>query len=355
MRRSRSTKSIVESLVLGAKQLVFRQHDGQFCVMACKKRTAFVAAVLFLLFSVACCNAGDAVFSSDGERVFLISDIESKPAVEEIDLKKKTTRKILLTQLDRSDSLRGITCTHRNRFFCTTAKAIWSFEPESGRETKIRDAPTGVSFWRIAYDPKMQRVFVTTDDREHPIFTFNDPAEWIPVRMRRHPYPSSLAFAANGELFFAAYGDLWCGEIRTDKIDEQDDFSITAYRCTPLATLETQNTTPVEIGVADIGVNRDTVYLQLSRMGGSGDGWFARLPRPSVKRDTEGEMEMFYQPKERVPIYLKALHSLEILGEDSRAGSICVSLDGTRVHYVLHDKHWLVTNGKTEELHLREQ
>jgi hypothetical protein len=40
---------------------------------------------------------------------------------------------------------------------------------------------------------------------------------------------------------------------------------------------------------------------------------------------------------------------LEILGEDSRAASICVSLDGTRVHYVLLDKHWLVTNGKTEE------
>jgi hypothetical protein len=221
--------------------------------------------------------------------------------------------------------------------------------------TKIRDAPNGVSFWRIAYDPKMQRVFVTTDDRDQPVFAFKDPGEWIPVRMRRHPYPSCLAFAANGELFFAAHGDLWCGEIQTDKVDEQDYFSIAAYRYAPLSTLETQNTTPAEIGVADIGVNRDTVYLQLSRMGGSGDGWFARLPRPSIKRDTEGEMEMFYQPKERLPIYLKALQSLEILGEDSRAGCICVSLDATRVHYVLHDKHWLVTNGKTEELHLGEQ
>jgi hypothetical protein len=52
--------------------------------------------------------------------------------------------------------------------------------------------------------------------------------------------------------------------------------------------------------------------------------------------------------------HAKALHSLEILGEDSHAGSICVSLDRTRVHYVLHDKHWLLTDGKTEELHLRE-
>src|SRR4029453_13013740 len=121
-------------------------------------------------------------------------------------------------------------------------------------------------------------------------------------------------------------------------------------RVCPPGKLETQNAAPAEMGVADIGVSRDTVYLQLSRMGGSGDGWFARLPRPSIKRDKEGEMEMFDKPKERLPISLKALQSLEILGEDSRAGSICVSLDATRVHYVLHDKHWLVKNGKTKKL-----
>jgi hypothetical protein len=90
-------------------------------------------------------------------------------------------------------------------------------------------------------------------------------------------------------------------------------------------------------------------------MGGSGDGWFARLSRPKVKRNSDGEIEIGYEPKERLPIYQKALSSLQILGEDSRAGFICVSPDETRVHYVLHDKHWLVTNGKTEELHLREQ
>ena len=42
---------------------------------------------------------------------------------------------------------------------------------------------------------------------------------------------------------------------------------------------------------------------------------------------------------------------LALLFSDSRAGS----LDETRVHFVLHDQHWLIRNGKTEELHLREQ
>ncbi len=323
--------------------------------MACYTLRAFVAAVLVFLISESYSSAGDAVFSSDGERVYVISDLDSKPALEEIDLKQKTSRKILLAQLGPSDSLRGVACTEKNRLFCTSAKALWSFEPHSGQLTKIHDAPNGGSLWGIAYDPKTQRVFVTTDDREHPLFMFNDPTEWIPVRMRRHPYPSCLVFAANGELFFAAYGDLWRGEIQTENFDGQDHFSVTAYRCAPLATLETQNTTPAEIGVADVGVAHDTVYVQLSRMGGSGDGWFARLQRPKIKHDSEGELEVAYEPKERLPIYQKSLNSLEILGEDWRAGSICVSPDETRVHYVLHAKHWLVTNGKSEELHLREQ
>jgi len=323
--------------------------------MACNTLTACVATVLILIFSVSYCSAGDAVFSSDGERVYAISDVDSKPAVEEIDLNQKTTRKILLKQLDSSDSLRGITSTKKNRLFCTTAKAVWSLEPQSGQLTKIHDAPGGGSFWGIAYDPKKQRVCVTTDDPQLPVVMFDDPTEWISVRMRRHPYPSCLVFAANGELFFAAYGDLWCGEIRTENFDEQDHFSVAAYRCAPLATLETQNTSPAEIGVADIGVARDTVYVQLSRMGGSGDGWFARLQRPKIKHDSEGEVEIPYEPKERIPIYQKLLNSSEILGEDSRAGFICVSPDETRVHYVLHGKHWLVANGKTEELHLHEQ
>jgi hypothetical protein len=56
------------------------------------------------------------------------------------------------------------------------------------------------------------------------------------------------------------------------------------------------------------------VYVQLSRMG-SGDGWFARLRRPKVKRDTEGEMKIFYELKDRLPIYQTSLRSLEILGK----------------------------------------
>src|SRR5438552_15914028 len=96
--------------------------------MARNTPLAFVAAVLAFLLSGSYCSAGDAVFSSDGGRVYLISDIGSKPAVEEMDRNKKTSRKILLTELDSSDSLRGISWMIKRGFFCTALHSVWYVE-----------------------------------------------------------------------------------------------------------------------------------------------------------------------------------------------------------------------------------
>jgi hypothetical protein len=318
------------------------------------RRIAMAAGVLFH-WLVTHGVAGDAAFSTDGERIYALAEIDMRPAVQEIELGRKTIRNIALTQLADSNGLRGITCSDQGRIFCTTKESLWSFDPTSLSLTKIRDASPRTSFWRVAFDPKAHATFVTTDDQENPLFVFRKEKEWIPVRMRRHPYPSCLVFTASGELFFAAYGDLWHGEIQTDTFGREEQFSVAAYRCAPLATLETENATPSEIGVADIGVSREAIYVQLSRMGGSGDGWFARLARPIIKRTNDHYLDLLYKPKERLPVYQKSLSSLQILGEDSRAGEIAVSPDERRVHYVLHGKHWLVTNGKTEELHLTEK
>ena len=313
---------------------------------------AAISAVVLFFSVITSCVAGDAAFSSNGERIYAIASNDPELALQEIDLATKTIRTIALTQLAADDWPRGITWSNDDKMFCTTKGSLWSFDPRSESLTKIRDAPSGANFWRVAFDPKMHATFVTTDDQKNPVFMFRKENEWIPVRMRRHPFPSCLVFTASGELFFAAYGDLWYGEIQTDTFDGEDHFSVAAYRYAPVATLETENTTPAEIGVDDIGVSRELIYVQLSRMGGSGDGWFARLSRPVLKPTSEQSLDLLYKPSERLPVYQKSLSSLKILGEDSHAGQIAVSPDERRVYYFMHGKHWLVSNGKTEELHL---
>ncbi len=355
MRRYRSTGAHFRAPCALGKEASIRHSDMFRNSMRDRASINFVVIVLFVELITAYCIAGDAAFSSDGKKIYSITNIALNPAgktyadqkvgpaAQEIDLEAKTIR------LMPTAELRGIACTADNKLFCTTAKSLYSFDPSSGALKKIRDAESGTQFWRIAYNPKLDWIFVTTDDEKQPLFMFKDPAEWTPVRMRRHSYPSCLVFAKNGELFFAAYGDLWHGEIERE---EEGTYSLIAYRYAPLATLETQNTTPAEIGVEEIGVSRDAVYVELARMGGSGDGWFAQLARPKLKRDADGNFDIAYDPKERLPVYQRALQSLKILGEDFRAGQICVSPDERQIYYVLHGKHWLVRNDKTEELHL---
>lgn len=152
---------------------------------------ALSVGVLFLCV-ITCCVAGDAAFSRNGERIYAIASNDPEPALQEIDLATKAIRTIAHTQLATDDWPRGITCSNDDKIFCTTKGSLWSFDPRSQSLTKIRDAPSGANFWQVAFDPKIHGTFVTTDNREEPLFMFRKENEWIPVRMRRHPFPSLL-------------------------------------------------------------------------------------------------------------------------------------------------------------------
>lgn len=310
----------------------------------------FIAGLLCHLFAVPCV-AGDAVFSKDGQRIYVAVSGDKKAALREIALSNQTIRTIPLAQLADNDWLRGITRSDDDRIFCITKGSLWSFDSRSSRLIKIRNAPQGANFWRIAYDPKSRTMFVTTDDPANALLMLKNGRELVPVRVRRHPHLSCPVFSSNGELFFGANGDLWHGEVKAD----DEFFSLTAYRYAPLATLETANTSPAEIGVSDIAVMRDTIYVHLYRMGGSGSGWMAQLARPQLKHDDYGELDVRSEPEHRLALYKGALQSLKILNQNDRQANFCVSPDETRLYYFQDDKHWLVTNGKSQELLLREQ
>ena len=93
--------------------------------------------------------------------------------------------------------------------------------------------------------------------------------------MRRHDAISSPVFAADGTFFYSEIGDLWSGKFRITK----RTLSLTADRYLRLAYLETANTTPSGMGVSDIAPVKDSVYVQLFRMGGSGWGAMFQVPR----------------------------------------------------------------------------
>src|SRR5438034_5969292 len=97
----------------------------------CNRRIAMSAGLLFH-WVVTHCVAGDAAFSRDDKRIYALGEIDTRPAVQEIELGGRTIRDIALTQLASNDWLRGITCSDEGRILLIMKGSLWSFDPGSG-------------------------------------------------------------------------------------------------------------------------------------------------------------------------------------------------------------------------------
>ncbi len=311
-------------------------------------RLLFVrAAGALLTFYVAgSCLAGDAVFSNDGQRVYVISNADNKQVLREINLTETTSRAISLSQLPSQQPLLGITRSDGDKLFCVTEKNIWTFDPVNNRLTKVCGSPKGGRYWRIAYDPQSHTIVVTGTGEKGPLFLYKNGL--VSVYVRRHDAISSPVFAADGTFFYSEIGDLWSGRIEND----EGIYSLTADRYLPLAYLETANTTPGGMGVSDIAPVKDSVYVQLFRMGGSGWGTMFQVPRRPLKEQKASGMGQIAEFE--LTRWKELLEGLKPLGENDHPACLCASPDETRVYYTNEGRDYLISNGQTAELHLSE-
>lgn len=318
-----------------------------------EKHLAAAAAALAFFYPIGS-RAGDGVFSGDGNRIYTVAENERGPALREIDLANQTSRTIPLGQLAQTEPVIGITRSPWEKLAVITPKSIWAFDPRSGKLSKIRQiSGNNSTFYRIAYNPKTREIYVTSDEG---FFVLKNGRDLVSVYVRRHAGIGSLVFTANGDLFYSYQGDLWRGQIEV----EEGRYSLTADRYAPLADPETANTTPAESGVRDIAISRDTIYVHLARLGGSGWGWLAQLARPPVRSDSSSTSDAPFKPGQPITMYKAALDSAKILLENSHPMCLCASPDESRVYYTTHteanqNEDWLITNGQAQQLHLRSE
>ena len=310
----------------------------------CVHRWLIRTAALLAFWVAGSCLAGDAVFSNDGQRVYAIGDADNKQVLREINLTQQTSRTISLSEMPSRQPLLGITRSDGDKLFCVTEKNIWTFDPGSNRLTKVCGSPKGGRYWRIAYDPKSHTIVVTGTGERGPLFLYKNGL--VSVYVRRHDAISSPVFAADGTIFYSEIGDMWSGHIENN----EGTYSLTADRYLPLAYLETANTTPSGMGVSDIAPVKDSVYVQLFRMGGSGWGALFQVPRRPPKEQKASGMGQVAEFE--LARWKELLTGLKPLGENDHPACLCASPDETRVYYTNEGKDYLITNGQTAELHL---
>jgi hypothetical protein len=169
-------------------------------------------------------------------------------------------------------------------------------------------------------------------------------------------------FSSEGELFYDEGGDLWYGKIESEAVDyggptPEDTFSLTAERYAPLAYLETSAGMSNELSVNDLAVARDGIYVQLS---GRHHGAVLKLPpvaRNAADDDADSTVGEFVVKK--LAQYKQSLEGVKNIGDTNRVKDegdleLGASPDGSRVYYKKDDGEYLVTNGRTQKLQLRE-
>jgi len=256
----------------------------------------FLAALGWLI-AADLASGADSTLSRDCTHLFLVQDGQS--ALTDIDLRKKTSRNVDLTQ-PCNEPIRGVTLSASGFVLCATKHAIWAFDPSSGKCVKVSDAPDDVTQYEIACNPTTGEIltngiFKQEDEAAHKRVTniLTKDGKWHPVYSRYGTWMGDPVFGSDDTLFFEDNGDLWAGFIETDTDnDGGPDKTLVAYRCAPLASLVEENTSPPSTGFVSIAVLQHTVYACDARMGGSGWGSVIRFKRPPVFVVSGGEREI---------------------------------------------------------------
>lgn len=324
----------------------------------------FRLACLAVLFAAGAGEAGEAVFSQDGSRVYLIDPGEVPDRLRVLDLAAGRSREVTVPgaggepviQVDRSNA---------GYLLCLTESACLAWDVAKGSSVRVCGAPEGGRFVELAYDRSSGLIawvvrFEEADGSGLWELWVQPKGADAPARtaVRRVRAIEGIAFDDEGNLFFGADGDLWLGRLREigPGPDEKPGGSLSAFRFAPLATRETANATPSQIGVSTVGVAGPWLYVHVARMGGSGWGTVVRLAKPEAPRDAGGEPEMPLGLLERLAVYQAALRSVVDLGENGSLAYLAATADGRLVHFKAsrmggESRHWLVRDhGEPEPL-----
>jgi hypothetical protein len=314
--------------------------------------SALVIVVLNVTL-VAHAAAADAVFSKDGNHVYTIDDEQGGRVLQDIDLANRKLVEIPLQPPSDATEFVDLSRTNDGNLLVLGKNALWEVSVSTKKWKKLCAAPPNLEFERVASDPKRESTLLMTHTREARLFVLaKDASELQPVWIRRHDVTGFPVFDSDGQLFFGYWGEIWCGSIERDPEFRERPF-LAAYSYAPIASLETSNGTPGESGVYEIAPARDFLYVQTHRIGGSGWAALVKVPRPRPKRGKYGDFDVHFDIKERLAIYANALRNAEVV-HSWYTDCLCASPDGTRVYFEDRTNHFLIINGKLQQIEIAE-
>ena len=301
--------------------------------MFARLAVGFITTAILSVATVERSSGATAAFSDDGQHVYLVGTKLPKGTVLDIDLTNLTAKTL---KLGVTTEVRGVANAPRALLF-VTEKSLYRRPLPDGEVAKICDAPAGSYFEDVACNRTNHGILLlchTKDFRDWPAYYLREQeSKPTSLVLRRVKALVGAVFDRDGHLFFASGGDLWEGNITTPSEPEELP-AVEADRFAPVAILETANTTPNSTGARKLAVAGQTVYAQMTRMGGSGWGEMISVRWPGEPKTDEGKAPRTESPiKVNIEKFKSALGAARFYGSNQGASYLCNSPDGRKVFF----------------------
>jgi hypothetical protein len=282
--------------------------------------------------------AADSAFSKDGRHVYLIA--YNRPGLVDLDLQGRACGMVDLGKSFK-EPVKGVTLSNTGFILCATKAAIWVYDPATAKCIKVCDAPKGFEMDDIAYDASIGDIYCTARQKEVSGQLYCWPKggnKWEHVYNRYDSGVYHPVFSAEGGLYFVVDGDLWAGFIGKEPKDSETGLyaTVNAYRCAPLASMITENTSPASSGLHSVSLTQHSIYAEYSRMGGSGWGAVVRFKKPVAFTVTNGERDDPPVNEGDWKDVQAIFASIEVIS-DTPCDTLCTSPDGLVTVYTNAD------------------
>jgi hypothetical protein len=294
---------------------------------------SLITALLLTAILPRASPAGEAVFTRDGARIYLLNNPRriGNLALATLDVATGQGTPVSLPRgIDAAGEPSSLARSKGGFLLILFGDSLWAYDPVKGTSAKVCAAEPGNAFYDLACDLATGQIFI--GGKTGLGYLEAGGSKLHPVSVRRVDQFSGLTVLQKDHLLFAVRGDAWLGRINHEPLDGGKTFTtLLAYRFAPLATLETGNYTPVVQGAAEFASTDRWLYVHVRRMGGSGDGVIVRMPKPDS--NALNDQKVLFDVKARGEAAAKALVGMEVVGRNGYSASLCTSPDGTTVFY----------------------
>ena len=304
------------------------------------------AALLILLATGPQLRAAEAVFSADGNRVWINPHQQATLAYLDIEGSDGAAEADRLIDVGRAGGplqIQGLAISKSGNVLMASVDAVWAFNPASGNVVRVAKLPAGFEASDLAYETISGAILVwgafVGSDR-----SVLRSAAYRIARQTNRPVPvlidgigswDNAAFDDAGHLFLGTGPDLWGGVlVPTESGDAAQDFpwQLHAFRIAAIGTPVNGEDRDAMQVIHAIAASGSSLLITIRGPEGS---TMVRLARPALKATATG-VDRVTRLADRWALQQKVIDSAQIIGKESslpRLPIVAVSADGHRVVY----------------------